>query len=331
MKKVLYILRLTCLILGVLIVLYAVGPTPALPTFAEKLPVIQGAPTEIAQRLASQESQIKALKPHNQARIIWADSTQKIPTDIVIVYLHGFFASSGEGMPVLGQLAEHYRANVVCNRMPGHGIADRDAMLQATPESMWASAQEALVIGQKLGKRIIVVGTSTGGSLALLLASKYPELITALVLYSPLIDFYTPAIWLFYKPWGLHIARLVNGSAYNKETYSPKARLYWTSEYRLEAVVALCNLIANTMHQSTFKKVKVPVFVGAYYKDEIHQDHVVSVAAIKRMFGQLGTSAGKKKMVLFPASGHHVITSDLRASQVGKVAKETISYLADIL
>jgi pimeloyl-ACP methyl ester carboxylesterase len=178
---------------------------------------------------------------------------------------------------------------------------------------------------------VIVVGTSTGGSLGLLLASKYPKIISALVVYSPLIDFYQKEIWLLYKPWGLQIANLLNGSPYLQQNYAPKVRPYWTTEYRVEGAIALTNLIANTMHAKTFEKVKVPIFVGAYYKDETHQDMVVSVSAIQRMFGQLGTEAGKKKITLFPEAGHHVIGSDLRASKISKVSEETTAFLDKIL
>jgi len=316
----------------VLILIYVLGPTPALPTFAEKMPEIKGTPAEIAQNIADREAKTLNLKPDNEAQVIWADQTNKDVTDFCVVYLHGFFASYKEGMPNALNIAKYYKANLICNRMPGHGIANKDAFLQVTPENMWASAQEALAIGQKLGKRIIVVGTSTGAALALLLASKYPEKITAVVAYSPLISFYRNALWLLNKPWGRQIGALVNGgSPYIKEGYPPQTRNYWTSEYRIEGAIALASLIATTMHYKTFEKVNVPVFVGAYYKDEEHQDKVVSVTAIKRMFGLLGTAVGKKKLVLFPEAGHHVIGSDLRARNVGKVTTTTIEFLETVL
>ena len=331
MKRLLNIIKWIGITLCILIVIYILGPTPALPTFADKLPEVIGSPAQIAQRLANNEQKVVALKPDNQARIIWADTAKQLQTDICFVYLHGFFASYREGMPTALNLAKHYKANLICNRMPGHGIADKDAFLQTTPESMWASAQEALVIGAKLGKRVIVIGTSTGGSLALLLASKYPKMITAVVTYSPLIDFKEKAIWLLYKPWGLQIVTLLNGSAYITEPYSPKVRLYWTAEYRVEGAIALANLIANSMHRQTFQKVNLPIFVGAYYKDEAHQDNVVSVKAMQDMFKQLGTEAGKRKFVLFPKAGHHVIGSDFRAHYTSKVVEETIAFLNIVL
>ncbi|TAE16653.1 MAG: alpha/beta fold hydrolase [Bacteroidetes bacterium] len=331
MKRLRNVLKWTGIFLGVLVAVYLLGPTPALPTFSDKMPDIKGSPAEIAQNLAMRESKVPRLKKDNQARIVWANDTVQAQTEFCIVYLHGFFASYREGMPAVQQLAQHYKANLVCNRMAGHGMDDKDAMLATSPESMWASAQEALAIGQKVGKKIILVGTSTGGSLALLLASKYPNLMRAVVVYSPLIDFYQKEIWLLYKPWGLQIANLLNGNPYLQQNYAPKVRPYWTTEYRVEGAIALTTLIANTMHYKTFEKVKTPIFVGTYYKDEAHQDMVVSVKAIRGMFEQLGTEAGKKKIVFFPESGHHVIGSDLRAKKIEKVSEETIAFLKTVL
>ena len=111
MKRLRKILRVAGWSFLVLFVLYWIGPTPALPTFADKLPTIAGSPAEIAARLATRESQVPHLKPDNQARIVWADSTRKEATEYCVVYLHGFFASYREGMPTASSLAKHYKAN----------------------------------------------------------------------------------------------------------------------------------------------------------------------------------------------------------------------------
>ena len=42
-----------------------------------------------------------------------------------------------------------------------------------------------------------------------------------------------------------------------------------------------------------------------YYKDEVHQDSVVSVAAMKKMFEELGTSSSMKRAVDLPNAGNH--------------------------
>ena len=63
------------------------------------------------------------------------------------------------------------------------------------------------------------------------------------------------------------------------------------------------------MTPEQFQKVKQPVFMGYYYKDEEHQDKVVSVPAMLAMFDELGTPADKKQKMAFPNAGEHVIAS----------------------
>ena len=76
---------------------------------------------------------------------------------------------------------------------PGwHGLQGTEAMLGMTPANLYNSAKEALVIAHKLGKKVIIMGTSTGCTLALMLAADFPRLVDALILYSPNIKIKNP-------------------------------------------------------------------------------------------------------------------------------------------
>ncbi len=78
--------------------------------------------------------------------------------------------------------------------------------LNLTADKYWESAKEALAIGQQIGNKVILVGTSTGGTLALQLAAQYPE-VYAMVLLSPNIAINDPNAWLLNNPWGLQISQ----------------------------------------------------------------------------------------------------------------------------
>jgi hypothetical protein len=54
------------------------------------------------------------------------------------------------------------------------------------------------------------------------------------------------------------------------------------------------------MREATFKKVKQPVLLLYYYKDKQHQDRVVKVSAMRRMFKQLGTPDSLKREIAIP-------------------------------
>jgi esterase/lipase len=200
-----------------------------------------------------------------------------------------------------------------------------------TAEKLWETAKEAYAIGQKIGKKVILMGTSTGGTLALQLAANYPE-IAGLILYSPNVEINDPNAWLLNNPWGLQIARKVKGSNYNiipKKTDAYKQ--YWNQEYRLEALVQLEELLETTMNKSNFEKIKQPVLALYYYKDENNQDPVVKVEAIKKMMVSLGTPVEKEKMVAIPNAGNHVLASPIQSKDILSVEKETALFLQEIM
>ena len=49
-------------------------------------------------------------------------------------------------------------------------------MINLTADKLWNSAKEAYAIGRQLGKKVILIATSTGGTLALKLAAEYPDI-----------------------------------------------------------------------------------------------------------------------------------------------------------
>ncbi|MEI9959447.1 MAG: hypothetical protein WDM90_24720 [Ferruginibacter sp.] len=67
--------------------------------------------------------------------------------------------------------------------------------------------------------------------------------------------------------------------------------------YRLEAPVALEEMLETSMNTATYKKVIQPTLMLYYYKDDIHQDSVVKVTAMKEMFATLATDSLHKKAV----------------------------------
>lgn len=80
-----------------------------------------------------------------------------------------------------------------------------------------------------------------------------------------------------------------------------------------------------------YNRIKMPVFLGYYYKNEEEQDKTVSVKAMREMFPQLGTPEELKREVAFPESGHHVITSYMTSNDIEGVIRETQSFIEDVL
>jgi esterase/lipase len=309
-----------------IVAIYLLGPHPEKPYFDNALPYISYQ-NSIDDYVSKMESNFK-IKENNEAKIIWADSTKQV-TEFAIVYLHGFSASQMEGDPVHRNIAKKFHCNLYLARLAEHGLTGSDAMKNLTAENLWQSAKEAYAIGKKIGKKVILMSTSTGGTLSLQLAANYPE-IAGLILYSPNIEINNPSAPLLNDPWGLQIARMVQGSKFNNVAYTHKDfPKYWNPHYRLEATVALESLIEATMNEKLFKKITQPCLTLYYFKDNAHQDKVVKVAATKRMFSQLSTPDYLKVLKAMPNTGNHVIASPLVSKDVEGVEKETAKFIAE--
>ena len=316
----------------VLLIGYFIGPKPAKPRFKTPEINLPASLAELDRQINDSEKAVKGLKPDNEARIVWADSLTREKTKIAILYLHGFSASQGEGDPVHRDLAKKYHANLYLARLQEHGINRGDStMLGLNADEYEASAEKALMIAEKLGDEVIVIGTSAGGLMTIFLASRHPE-IKAIVLYSPCVKLYDKTAALLDKPWGLQIVRHVEkGPIMNIIPESETHAKYWVMQYRLEALVALQNLIINTMKPEVFSEVKCPVFLAYYYKNEEEQDKTVSIPAMLKMFDELGTPAALKQKMAFPQAGNHVIASYIRSNDWQGVERETDKFLADIV
>lgn len=328
MKKIL-------IAVGVLIggsaVAYYAGPKPEAPQLVVQTFNIPADADGLEKYVAQKEANTPGLKPGNEAKIVWADSTRQ-KTPIAFVYIHGFSASREEGAPVHTNLAEHFKSNLYLARLADHGVSTGDTtMKNLTADALVNSAEEALAIAKQLGDEVVIIGTSMGGALTTYLASKHPEL-KAIVLYSPCIKIYDSNAELLDDPWGLQIARQVAGG--ENRTYPPKNELqpkFWSMNYRLEGVVALQNMLTHTMTDETFTKITCPTFMAYYYKDEENQDKVVSVPAMLDMFGKISTPADKKKAMPFPETGNHVIASYVMSDDWKTVQEETVKFLEGIL
>ncbi len=329
MKKFLLGILSLVVVLGIV---YFSGPTFPKPVLTNQLPPIQIQTSELETYLQVKESALK-LKPDNESRIFWANDSLKNKTSYCLLYLHGFSASWYEGNPVHIDFARRYGMNLYIPLLASHGIDTTDPLMDMTPDRLYESAKEALVLAQSLGEKVIVMGTSTGGTLMLKLAAEFPGLIDGLILLSPNIAINNPAAFLLSKPWGLQIGRLVSKGNYRvvNTDFASEACQYWNCSYRIEAIVYLQQLVDVTMTKETFSKVQMPVFLGYYYKDQEHQDQTVRVDAMLKMFDQLGTPENLKQKVAFPEAGDHVIGGKTYSKSIPEVEKASYAFAEEKL
>lgn len=329
MKKIKRFLGIVVLLA---IVVYLFGPKPEKAKMSSDLPTISGSISSIEKYVKSNDAGLQ-IKPDNESRIIWANDSIKERTDYCVLYLHGFSASWYEGYPAHEKFAKKFGFNLYLPRLASHGIITDDPLIDMTPDRLWESAKKGLMVARALGKKVIIMSTSTGGTLALQLAATFPEYVNALILYSPNIRINEAGTFLLTKPWGLQISRKIVGGKYRvtNDDFDSKDCQYWNCKYRMEAVIYLQQLVDITMNKETFKRVTAPVFVGYYYKDDEHQDGTVKVSAILKMYKQLGTSPEYKREVAFPDAEVHTIACELNSGCVDKVVAETIKFGTDVL
>ncbi|MFV0375878.1 MAG: alpha/beta hydrolase [Mangrovibacterium sp.] len=328
MKRFRLILVCTLLLLGFL---YVIGPVPHKPKLGTDLPTLNVPLKEFDHYLAVREAKLP-VKPGNEAIIYWANDSIRGQTDWCLLYLHGFSASREEGAPTHLNFARYFGMNAYLPRLAAHGLDVPEPLLDMYPDSLYATAKEALVVAHRLGRKVVIMSTSTGGTLSLKLAADFPQLVDGLILFSPNVQINNGAAFLLSKPWGLQLARKVYGGNYRQTNPNLQHQecAYWNCIYRLEALVYLQQLVEATMTPTTFKQVKCPVFLGFYYLDEAHQDDVVKVDAALRMFEQLGTAPAQKRQQAFNA-GVHVIGYGLTSKAQAEVEHAAIEFGEDVL
>ena len=319
------ILENTLFVLSVLFGLFLLGPEQEAPDLELPQPEISVSLSELKDWIDTQESAFDNIKPDNASQLEFYDSIPQ-KTAYSILYLHGFSASTGEGDPVHRNIARALKANIYLPRLSDHGLIEQEPMFNFTGQKYLDSASEALAVAKKIGEKVIVISSSTGGTLSLILGND-PQ-IAALLLFGPNVEIYDPKSKLLTLPWGLQIAEWVLGSKYhNMNKITEKKKNYWTIRYRLESTVELQKLVETGMRPEVFQRITAPVFMGYYYKNEEEQDKVVSIPAMLRMFDQLGTPEDKKQKVAFPEAGDHVIISHLSTPNHQQAELAALAFL----
>lgn len=319
-------LRVLLIVFLILIIFYSLGPHPKPPVYSQTLLQVPSNADSLENFVKQNESEHK-LKPNNEARIVWFDSS-KTKTEYSIVYLHGFSASQEEGRPIHTNIAKEFGCNLYLSRLAEHGIDTTEPMINLTADKLWETAKQALQIGKQLGNKVILMSTSTGGTLALKVAADYPNDVYALIMMSPNIAINNDKAYLLNNPWGLQIARAVTGSHYITASDTRAIyRQYWYWHYPLEPTTQLQELIETSMTKQTFEKVKQPVLMMYYYKDDKHRDSVVSVPAMLDMFKELGTPASKKVELAMPYVGDHVMGSYIKSKDLLDVQQSIEKFM----
>lgn len=232
--------------------------------------------------LAQREAAVEGIRPDSGKRVIWAGAPEK-QTDWAVVYLHGFSASSQEVRPVPDRIAAALGANLVYTRFRGHGRTSA-AMGEARATDWLFETEEAMAIGRKVGKKVLLMGTSTGGSLAVLAAAD-PEMrqdLAGVVLISPNFAVNNPAAPLLTLPGARYWLPLILGQERSFKPSNDSQAREWTTSYPSVAVFPMA-AVAQAARRAEHGQITVPTLF--FFADE---DQVVRADVTREIAADWG-------------------------------------------
>ncbi len=266
-------------------------------------------PQEIDDYLEGRERTVAGLRPELAKSVQWVNTIDRRPSRFSIVYLHGFSASRRDISPVVEDLARDLKANVYFARLKAHGLENGQAFASVKAMDWYEDAAEALAIGRLIGEKVILIGTSTGATLATILAmdTEVQKSIGGLVLLSPNFGINDFRAKFISGPMGKHLARFLIGVNRISPPENDAHGKFWTSKYHSQGIVALMNL-TNYMSGRSLESIKVPTLV--IYTDK---DTVVDVHATRNLYETVNTKL--KKIVNLKEATRHELTGEALAPE----------------
>jgi alpha-beta hydrolase superfamily lysophospholipase len=292
-------------IAATVVIIFAAGPRYEANVNHGPVPVFD----DVEEYVTSIESNVPDIWVGAEKQIVWA-RPDRSQTERSIVYVHGFSATRQEVVPLCDSLAARLNANLFYARLKGHGRTG-EAMADATVGDWLFDLREALAVGRALGRRTVIVASSTGATLAVwavsgALTEEETKDVEALVLMSPNFGPADSRSNMLLMPWGKQLARLVIGEYREWEPYNEQQSRNWTTRYPVGAlfpVMASVDAVLR-LNPAEFKR---PILV-AYSPN----DSVVNTTRIVEWFD--GTASAPKALLEIPDTGDpsgHILAGDI--------------------
>ncbi|MBO0602143.1 alpha/beta fold hydrolase [Sporosarcina sp. E16_3] len=210
-----------------------------------------------------------------------------------VLFIHGFTGGPLEVRPLVNFLKVRTNWQLAIPTLPGHGITLN--LQKGSADSWLMEAELALKRLQKEVDRVIVVGFSMGGLIAMYLSLRYK--IDKLVLLSAAAKYISPRILL--KEMRIMLAKPLL-------TKYPPNSFYHLYEYKM----------THTPLRAVFEFLRIVSIVKPYYgliKTPVcivqgEKDGIVPITAAEHLLKKLGSE--KKEFIKSPVGKHHICYSD---------------------
>lgn len=258
--------------------------------------------------LAIQEARFDDIKPGLEKRVVWR-ALKDVPSDISVVYIHGFSGSLQSMRPMPDRVAEALEANLVFTRLRGHA-RDGAALGKARASEWREDLEEALGIARHVGREVVIIASSTGASIVVAAAADDPELmagVKGVVLISPNFGVTDPKAALLHLPAGRYWVPYLAGRRWGFEPQNPQHERFWTHQYPSTALFPMA-AIARAAAQVDHSQIELPALF--YYSEA---DKIVDGTITTEIAGQWGgpvTTATPDLGDGVDPNGH-VITGDI--------------------
>ena len=226
-----------------------------------------------------QESKFDDIAEGVQKQVIWAAGPER-KAPWAVLYIHGFSATAQEIRPVPDDVAAKLGANLIFTRLQGHGRSG-DAMAEATVPGWMNDVAEGLAVARKIGDRVLVISTSTGGTLAAAAAvdEALMQDVAGIVMVSPNFGVNNPVASLLTWPAARYWLPLLAGTQRSFEAQNEAHGIYWTTSYPSVATLPMGALI-KAVDGLDLGRAKVPaLFIFADDDKVVRADLTRAVAA----------------------------------------------------
>lgn len=323
------ILLPTTIVLSILILLlgaaWLFGPRTAVDTTITFDPETIG--DDLDAYLEKSEAGIPGIQPNQHKEIVWVDPETKARTPIAIVYIHGFSASPQETRPLPDIVAANLKANLFFTRLFGHGTT-ANPMAQVSVNAWVNDFAEALAIGERLGDKVVVMGTSTGGALTTWAITQpvFKDRVAAVILFSPNYGVRAFGSSLLTLPFARELAHLVMGETRSFEPATDLQRFYWTTTYPVDAILPMAELVKLAVNADV-DQARMPALFVISPDDQVVQPEITrSMAARWRAPHKLVEVDGVED-----PSKHVLAGKAMSPSTTEPLAKLTTEWLREAL
>ena len=253
------------------------------------------------------EGQFLDIKEGVEKKVIWAEEINK-KTPISIVYIHGFTASSEEVRPLPDKIANDLNANLFFTRLTGHGR--NSTAMEACSIPNWINdLHEVIEIGSRIGEKVILMSSSTGGTISVTSAldKEISQKILGYIFMSPNFGINNKFANMISWPFSEYWLKLILGKNIKHNPRNDLNKKFWTISYPSNALIPMGKLIKE-VNKKDYSMVDKPALF--YFSME---DAVVDPNKIKKFISNWGGEITTKIVRLSDKDDKfsHVLAGDI--------------------